>query len=291
MLPLSDQANENGWYPHLEMWDEFDTNKLDNVLWWDHNPSWYGRAPARFLAREVNISNGEMKLTMQKDTTLPVEKFYGKTIYKDYSSGTIKSKKATVYGYFEISAQAMPSAASSAWWFSASSTSVKTGGRYKSEIDVFEIGARSPKHEHAYNMNAHIFETPDSTRHWNIGGTWKAPFKFDEAFHIYGLEWGPEHIRWYVDGAVVRSMKNTHWHTPMYMIFDSETMFAWPGVPEDSDLPSTFRVKYVRAWKNKSTSPEWWKEYSVQSEQNRPTTRYVRKMDELHKIISKLFFW
>jgi hypothetical protein len=33
------------------------------------------------------------------------------------------------------------------------------------------------------------------------------------------------------------------------MIFDSETMPKWFGMPDDDDLPSTYSVEYVRAWK------------------------------------------
>jgi len=33
------------------------------------------------------------------------------------------------------------------------------------------------------------------------------------------------------------------------LTFDSETMPEWMGMPKDEDLPSTFSVEYVRAWK------------------------------------------
>ena len=52
-----------------------------------------------------------------------------------------------------------------------------------------------------------------------------------------------------MDGVLVRSVENTHWHQPLYLIFDSETMPEWFGMPDDKDLPSTFSVEYVRAWK------------------------------------------
>jgi len=45
------------------------------------------------------------------------------------------------------------------------------------------------------------------------------------------------------------AFKNTHWHRPLYLIFDSETMPDWFGMPEDEDLPSTFNIEYVRAWR------------------------------------------
>jgi hypothetical protein len=33
------------------------------------------------------------------------------------------------------------------------------------------------------------------------------------------------------------------------MNFDSETMPDWFGLPREEDLPSTFSIEYVRAWK------------------------------------------
>jgi hypothetical protein len=62
---------------------------------------------------------------------------------------------------------------------------------------------------------------------------------------------GKDELRFYVDGVLVRSVENTHWHQPLYLIFDSETMPKWFGMPDDKDLPSTFSVEYVRAWKKK----------------------------------------
>jgi hypothetical protein len=53
------------------------------------------------------------------------------------------------------------------------------------------------------------------------------------------------------DGVLVRSVENTHWHQPLFLIFDSETMPEWFGMPDDKDLPSTFSIEYVRAWKVK----------------------------------------
>jgi hypothetical protein len=51
-----------------------------------------------------------------------------------------------------------------------------------------------------------------------------------------------------LDGVLVRTVQNTHWHNPLYLIFDSETMPNWYGMPNDADLPSTLSIEYVRAW-------------------------------------------
>jgi hypothetical protein len=84
---------------------------------------------------------------------------------------------------------------------------------------------------------------------WSVGGVWVAPWRLADDYHVYGLEWTPEEIKYFVDGVLLQSVENTHWHQPLFMIFDSETMPNWFGMPEDDDLPSTFSVEYVRAWK------------------------------------------
>ncbi len=83
------------------------------------------------------------------------------------------------------------------------------------------------------------------TKIWNRTG----PLADD--YHVYGLDWGKDELKFYVDGVLVRSVENTHWHQSLFLIFDSETMPEWFGMPDDKDLPSTFNVEYVRAWKVK----------------------------------------
>jgi beta-glucanase (GH16 family) len=97
-------------------------------------------------------------------------------------------------------------------------------------------------------MNLHVFRTPTEQEHWSVGGVWEAPWRLADDYHVYGLDWGKDEIRYYVDGVLVRSVENTHWHQPLFLIFDSETMPDWFGMPDDKDLPSTFSVEYVRAW-------------------------------------------
>ncbi len=284
-LPLSDQANGGAWVPFESMWDEFGGPRLDADKWWDHNPRWYGRAPSRYLGegQNVHVSDGAMHIVMKRDESLPREKLYKNgEEYHDYSAGSIVSKQPVLYGYFEIRARAMDSAGSSAFWFSSRVKHTKSGKPYRSEIDVFEIGGKAPDHERAFHMNAHIFETPkDGPRHWSKGGTWEAPFRLADDYHVYGLEWAPELLVYYVDGVPVRRMPNTHWHAPMFMIFDSETMGSWLGMPKDADLPSTFSTDYVRVWKNAATKGAWQETYTTHGDPTAATkiTRYVRSLD------------
>ena len=122
---------------------------------------------------------------------------------------------------------------------------------------MFEIGGATKGKEKSYNMNMHVFESPKTSSHLNKGGDYHVPYNLADEYRTYGIYWGADFIRYYIDGTLVRSVKNDHWHTPMMMFFDSETMIGWLGTPQKEHLPSTFSIDYVRAWKNADTKGEW----------------------------------
>jgi hypothetical protein len=240
-LPLSHQSDVGVWVRYEPMSDEFGGGSLDIDKWVRNMEWWKGRQPALFKAENVTVEKGQLLLTMRKET-VPDE--FLKQGYHDYTSAAVHSRDRTCYGYFEVKARPMNSGGSSSFWFQQDTTP-----GWLTEIDVFEIGGKAPGHEKKYHMNVHVFRTPTEKRHWSIGGDWDAPWRLVDDFHVYGLEWDEELIKFYVDGVLVRRVRNTHWHQPLYLIFDSETMPNWFGMPQDQDLPSTFHIEYVRAWK------------------------------------------
>ena len=244
-LPLSDQTNEGHWSRYEPMTDEFGGAALDASKWWPRNPGWLGRQPAYFWSGNVTVSEGKLHLTMRKQEVPEMPKDKG---YHTYTSAAVKSKTRVRYGYFEIKARAMKSHGSSSFWFYDSTPEEWT------EIDVFEIGGKSPGFERKVNMNVHVFRTPTENEHWSSHGVWIAPSDLADDYHVYGLEWDKDKIKWYFDGVLIRWVENTHWHQELTLNFDSETMPDWFGLPEDGDLPSTYSIEYVRAWKRRDDS-------------------------------------
>ncbi|MBN2272029.1 MAG: family 16 glycosylhydrolase [Sedimentisphaerales bacterium] len=238
--PLSGQANKAGWVKYAPMSDEFDGHQLDPEKWWPKNPSWFGREPAWFDPANVRVADGKLHLSMKKNEPPDMPKDKG---YHTYTSAAVQSKGLVKYGYFEVKCKPMASAGSSSFWFYHSTPNLWT------EIDVFEIGGRAPGFEKKYNMTLHVFKTPTEKKHWSKGGVWMAPTNLADDYHVYALEWDTEKIKWYFDGVLVRWVENTHWHQSLTLNFDSETMPDWFGLPKDSDLPSTYSIEYVRAWK------------------------------------------
>ena len=231
-----------------ELSDEFDGSVFDTSKWFRTNPTWLGRQPAFFSENNVKQEDGKLNLTMRKEDPSEMLKEKG---YHTYSSAAVRSKYTVKYGYFEIKSRAMNSLGSSAFWFYDQAPALWT------EIDVFELCGTGER-GNQYNMNVHVFRTPLKEEHWSKGGEWRAPYRFADEYHVFGLEWTPYVIRWYVDGEAVRTAENTHWHQPLTMNFDSETMPDWFGLPNESDLPSTFSIEYVRSWRYKTA--EWMNE-------------------------------
>ena len=67
--------------------------------------------------------------------------------------------------------------------------------------------------------------------------------------HAHAVEWDARQIKFYVGGRTVHSVEDTHWHQPLQMNFDGQTMPEWFGLPKAEDLPSTFSIEYVRSWR------------------------------------------
>ncbi len=246
--PLSDQENKCGWVKFEPMSDEFEGKELDRSKWVIGMDWWKGRQPALFSEKNITVSDGKLHLIMRKEK-LPAE--LGKQGYHDYSSAALHSKTRSSYGYFEVKAKPMNSGGSSSFWFQQDDNPA-----WGTEIDVFEIGGKAKGFENKYHMTLHVFKTPTEKKHWSVGGVWLAPWRLADAYHVYGLEWNKDELKFYVDGVMVRTVENTHWHQPLFLIFDSETMGDWFGMPDDKDLPSTFSIEYVRAWKRVTSEPK-----------------------------------
>lgn len=241
LVPLMSRADPPAgqWQPLSDFSDEFDGSALDTAKWHPNNPQWKGRQPGYFNPGNVQVNDGRLQITMKYEPDFPNYP----SGYNTYTTGAVKSKTSVLYGYFEARCKAMDSRGSSAFWFYNSEPTWWT------EIDMFEIGGAAPGHEKAVHMNAHVFRTPAAGyNHWSRPATWTAPFRLADDFHVYGLQWTAEEIKYYVDGTLRYTLANTDWHQPLYLNFDSETMPDWFGLPAANTLPSTFEIDYIRAW-------------------------------------------
>ena len=241
--PLSDQDNKGGWVKFEPMTRRVrgPGTRSQQVEPWHVLVEGTATGPVQRQER-----HGVGRQVAPDDAEGEVACRSGEAGVQGLHRAALHTKVRSGYGYYEVKAKPMNSGGSSSFWFQ-----VEDVPGWLTEIDVFEIGGKAKGFEHKYHMTLHVFKTPQENKHWSVGGVWEAPWRLADDYHVYGLDWGKDELKFYVDGVLVRSVENTHWHQPLFLIFDSETMPQWFGMPDDNDLPSTFSVEYVRAWKQK----------------------------------------
>jgi beta-glucanase (GH16 family) len=80
---------------------------------------------------------------------------------------------------------------------------------------------------------------------------------FADDYHVFAVEWEPEVVRWYVDGALRQSLtpgalpRSTKWvhDHPFFILLNVAVGGWWPGAPDrTTKLPRSMLVDYVRVY-------------------------------------------
>ncbi len=158
-----------------------------------------------------------------------------------YDSGIITTNKSfsMTYGLFEMRAE-LPAGQGlwPAFWM------LPVSGQYTSELDVFEQLGNDPS-------------TIYSTTHGSTAGQWGSDFQTlhvpdtSAGFHVYGVNWEPKTITFFVDHHVVATAPTpSSMNQPMYMLANLAVGGAgsWPGAAAGNAVPATLKIDWVRAY-------------------------------------------
>lgn len=248
-----------GWKFIPEFSDEFNGPGLDRQKWWDFNPSMHGRKPCFFSRENVAVKDGMLLLTAKAQKPEEVTEENRVRGYDKFTTSIIKSKERIRYGYFETRCKSMKASVSNAFWLydPLDAPEKYKEGNFSEEIDIFEIFGKPAKKEadRKYFMTVHRLRTPYvetlvkfAEPLENKSASVTMPFSFYDDFHVYGFLWTPSEMKWYVDGKEVFTRKNDFFNTRLHVLFDSEIMESWAGLPDPADLPAVFYVDYLRVW-------------------------------------------
>ena len=242
-FPLSDQKNLKKWKLLKQYSDEFDSEELNQIKWYPNNPKWKGRPPTYFHGSNVKLEDGELVIRVNQHGNEKLPEDF------THTTGFIKSKNKFLYGYFETEAKLMDAPWVSGFWMT------NVSKNWWTEIDICENAPGLEYNRHDLNSNIHVFKSPkdkgDVKKHFSRNKKYYFPKELQVDYHVWGLEWTKEYIRFYIDGILFREAKNTHWHQPLEVNFNCESNKWFGALPDDNRLDGKYHVKYFRAWKRK----------------------------------------
>jgi chitodextrinase len=168
-------------------------------------------------------------------------------VWEPYTSGVLTTggldgQKAPgfsfTYGYIEATSKIAPGQGMwSAIW------ALPTDHNDNRELDLFENLGRNPYFDTAtYHWDGNYFQTPGNL-----------PVDVTAAFHTYGVDWEPDHITWYFDGAPLGTFYNAAaiCNRPMYLILNLDVGGPWAGpLNGSSPYQSTWQIQDVRVWQH-----------------------------------------
>ncbi len=237
-------------FDELVMQDEFDTDdNLDSSIWsYDigtDNNGWGNNELEYYTDRPENITvqNGVLIITAKK------ESYEGAS----YTSARIltKGKFEQKYGRFEARMR-LPYGQGMwpAFWLLGNNID-EVGWPQCGEIDIMENKGQLPTivngtvHGPGYSAGLAITKSYDLVTD-----------RFDTGFHVFGIEWAPEYINYYIDDVLYNQITPSDvtgdwvFNKPFYIIINLAVGGDYVGSPNnETNFPQSLLVDYVRVYK------------------------------------------
>ncbi len=279
--PTAPPAVEPGW--RMVWSDEFDGNRIERRKWdFDVDCAGGGNDERQcYTARRSNASvgGGYLSITARRETFHGPAQMHGqpgsagavKEATKSFTSARMvtRGKASWLYGRVEVRAR-LPQEQGSwpAIWMLPEEWHYGPWPR-SGEIDIMEaVNLGTPCKDCAGGKEDHVLGTihfADFPPHNKYLSTNVELVGAIDGFHVYGMEWSPDHIAWSVDGKRYAERHIGDWSTPASG--DPHAPFDRPfhlilnlaigghlaeernlgGVTNDG-FPRTMQVDWVRVW-------------------------------------------
>jgi len=200
--------------------------------------------------RNTEIRDGKLTITARK------ENFTGTDgIAREYTSGRMESKGKFAQAYGRVEARIrLPQGGQGIWpAFWMLGDTIDTAGWPRSgEIDIMENVSKEFGEVHG------TLHGPEYSGGNPLTGAFTLPYgqQFGDEFHVFGVDWAPGIVRFYVDGEVYETRtpqdvpgKPWVFDHPFFLLFNLAVGGKWPGNPDaTTKLPTTMTVDWVRVY-------------------------------------------
>ena len=256
----SDETQTVTILTNLVMQDEFDVNGTPDPTMWnlvegdgtaEGIPGWGNNELQTYTARTENVTvqNGVLIITADK------ESYQG----SGYTSARLTTKGLfqQQYGRFEARIK-LPTGKGiwPAFWLLGDDENGTLSWPQVGEIDIMEYLGDAPTVVLGTIHGPNYSGANAITKEYEILND-----RFDNGFHIFGIEWSPNAINYYVDGDLYQSITpetvrektngTGEWvfNRPFYIILNIAVGGNLPGSPnENTVFPQRMLVDYVRVY-------------------------------------------
>jgi beta-glucanase (GH16 family) len=239
-------------FTKLVMADEFDTEGAPNPAMWNYDTGrgpgddgWGNQELQYYTDRteNVKVENGFLLITAQE------ESFEGAS----YTSSRLTTKGLLEQQYGRFEARIRLPYGQGLWpafWMLGADIDTNPWPAC-GEIDIMENAGSKPTevsgavHGPGYSGGAPILKK------YNLEND-----RFDTGFHIFGIEWGPEYINYYVDDVLYNQITpddvTGEWvfdNGPFFIIINLAVGGLFDGPPNaETVFPQTMVIDYVRVY-------------------------------------------
>jgi beta-glucanase (GH16 family) len=261
----TDETQEVAQFTNIIWQDEFSTEGPLDTSKWTYDlgdgtdqgiPGWGNNELQYYTDRPENVTvdNGVLVITARQ------EAFNG----SNYTSARITTQGLFEQQYGRFEARIRLPVGKGIWpafWLLGNDCDVNPWPQC-GEIDVMEYVGDRPTvvlgsvHGPGYNAGDSI------SREYILEND-----RFDEGFHVFGIEWGPDYINYYVDGDLYNTItpetteeeaitfnapaNSGEWvfNRPFYIIINMAVGGDLPGAPNaETEFPQSMYVDYVRVY-------------------------------------------
>ncbi len=242
-------------FTNLSWEDNFDTDGAPNASYWTYDigdgtsqgiPGWGNNELQYYTDRTENVvvEDGMLKITARQ------EQFEG----RGYTSGRLLTKGLFDQSYGRFEARIKLPWGQGLWpafWMLGDDDGGTISWPQRGEIDIMENRGNEPTITHGSVHGPGYSGGAAITKSYEVENS-----RLDTEFHIYGIEWGPDYINYYVDDVLYNQITPEDvtgaWvfnDNPFYILLNVAVGGSFSGNPNANTVfPQTMYVDYVRVY-------------------------------------------
>jgi beta-glucanase (GH16 family) len=258
--------------PHPEDWelvwsDEFDKEGLPDPSRWSYEEGFVRNRELQYYTvgrtENARVENGHLIITARREqwpnarhqSDAPERQWQQHRTQANYTSASLTTRGRAEWTYGRIEVRAQLPGGRGTWpavWTLGTNMG-EVGWPACGEIDIMEYVGHDPGVVHA-NVHSRGY---NHTR-GNGRGARIEIADAETAFHVYAVEWTPDHLKFFVDDLHYFTLKNDgtgvdSWpfDAPQFLILNLAIGGAWGGQQgvDDNIFPQRFLIDYVRVYR------------------------------------------